>query len=343
MISSKNLLFVWFLMAGCQHDLDFHPGFEQTESMVSEQQIVDTIFFRYPFRIRLDDSLLYVMDLHATDYYCHQFEYPSMKHRQSFAKKGKGPEEFLDAENIRIGLNGNCWLLDANNTKIACFQANATDSLEHELKLDGRLVRTLDFDLYQDSLFIVSDYTGEYRFHILDSDGAIKESRGNIPIRKRDSDIPNAAYAQAWRGFLDYNPENGILAIATQLGEVIEIYNLPKDSLVNVVYGKQGEPQFQYSSGYAVPNGIMGYSDVYVGKENIYALFWGRTFKEIARDKDNIEGGNQIHVFDLEGNPIKEYILDRHITGFVMDEKKDIILGLDVNSDQPVVELRVKN
>ena len=337
------MLLVCFLLAGCQHDLDSHPGFEQTEFIVSEQRVVDTIFFRYPFRVRLDDSLLYVMDLHATDYYCHQFEYPSMKHRQSFAKKGKGPDDFLDAENIRINSDGNCWLLDANNTKMVCFQTNATNSLEHELKLDSRLVRTLDFDLYQDSLFIVSDYTGEHRFHILDSDGTIKESRGSIPIRKQDADIPNVVYAQAWRGFLDYNPKNGILAIATQLGEVIEIYNLPENRLVNVVYGKQGEPQFQYSGGYALPNGIMGYSDVYVGKENIYALFWGRTFKEIARDKDNIEGGNQIHVFDLEGNPIKEYILDRYITGFCIDEEKEIVLGLDVNSDQPVVELRTKS
>ena len=37
------------------------------------------------------------------------------------------------------------------------------------------------------------------------------------------------ALAQAWRSFIDYNPRNGILAVATQLGEVLEIYNL-KDS-----------------------------------------------------------------------------------------------------------------
>ena len=28
------------------------------------------------------------------------------------------------------------------------------------------------------------------------------------------------ALAQAWRSFIDYNPRNGILAVATQLGEV---------------------------------------------------------------------------------------------------------------------------
>ena len=43
----------------------------------------------------------------------------------------------------------------------------------------------------------------------------------------RDSEkTVRPALAQAWRSFIDYNPDNGILAMATQLGEAIEIYNL---------------------------------------------------------------------------------------------------------------------
>ena len=337
-----TILGLTFFLNACSKD-EKSIHFPITEYLsVSEVRSTESVFFRYSFRIRLNDSLLYIADLHATDYYCHQFEYPSMKHRQSFARKGNGSGEFMDAENIRIDSNGDCWLLDANNAKMVCFQSSPSDSLVTEFKLDSCLVRTLDFDLYQDSLFIVPDYTGEYRFHILCSDGVIKESRGSIPVRKRDADIPNAAYAQAWRSFFDYNSENGIMAIATQLGEVIEIYQVEKDSLINVICGNMGEPQFEYKRGYAVPIGIMGYSDVYVGKENIYALFWGHTFKDIAREIVTVEGGNQIQVFDMEGNPVKQYMLDRYITGFVIDEKNEIILGLDVNSDQPVIELKVK-
>jgi hypothetical protein len=55
-----------------------------------------------------------------------------------------------------------------------------------------------------------------------------------------------------------------------------------------------------------------------------------------------MEGGNQIRVFDLKGNPVKQYILDRYITGFCIDEEKNILLGVDVNSDQPVVEMKLK-
>jgi len=290
----------------------------------------------YPFRIRTTDSGIYVMDLHGSDYYCHQWDYPSMRYRQSFAKTGRGPGEFLDAENLRLTSSG-CWVLDANNAKLNCFQ-NQSDALQlKEIPLDKRLIRTLDFDLYNDSLFIVPDYTGLHRFTILGSDAAIRERRGTIPCRNRDKAVPDLVYAQAWRGFLDYNPENGLLAIATQLGDVVEIYSIPGDSLVNVIYGNEGEPRFDYLGGQAIPCGIMGYSDIQVGSRFIYALFWGHSFKDIRRNK-SIQGGNQIRVFDLSGKPVKQYILDRYITGFCINEKQGVLTGVDVNSDQPVVE-----
>jgi hypothetical protein len=341
MTFSKTILFIGVFGVSCHKQVDFRPDFAQTESLsVFEVRPIEGVFMRYPFRIRLQDSVLFVMNLHTTDYYCNQFDYPSMRHRQSFVKKGKGPGEFLDAENIRLAPDGGCWVLDANNTKMACFPAN--DSLATELKLDSRLIRTLDFALYGDSSFIVPDYTGLHRFHILRPDGQIEASRGQIPVRKRDASISDAAYAQAWRGFLDYNPENGLLAVVTQLGEVMEIYSIPGDSLVNIVYGSQGEPQFKYRDGYAIPTGIMGYSDVYVGRENIYALFWGYTFEDIKQERVKTEGGNLIRVFDLKGNPVKQYSLDRYITGFCLNEETGTLLGLDVNSDQPVIELKTK-
>ena len=70
---------------------------------------------------------------------------------------------------------------------------------------------------------------------------------GVIPTVDEDA-LQNArpALAQAWRSFIDYNPRNGILAVATQLGEVLEIYNL-KDSTHVVCMGPHGEPEFQVS------------------------------------------------------------------------------------------------
>lgn len=304
--------------------------------------LTDSVHLRYPFRIRTTDSLLYILDLHGPDFYCHTFVYPKMTARNSFARKGNGPGEFLRVENLRLDQQGAVYLLDANNNAIS-FYDSLSDSLSQRIDLSGKLIRCLDFALINDSLFAISDYTGTCRINLVDREGKIQEQLFTIPTNKRnESKIPGIVLAQAWRSFIDYNPENNILAMATQLGQVIELYNLNTRETIRIMHGEFGEPEFATGDAYAVPNGIMGYSDVHVGSDKIYTLFWGTSFKEIRENPLNrMEGGNIIQVFSLEGTPIIQYTLDKYITGFCIDEKKNILLGLDVNSDQQLIEYQL--
>jgi len=289
---------------------------------------------RYPFRIRITDSSLYIMDLHGSEEYIHQFTYPGLKYVESFGKKGDGPGEFLDIENIRFDSQGQLWVLDANQKKII----RKTSSGLRETELPEALIRTLDFALYNDSTFIVPDYTGKYRYSLVNSKGTIIKNSGQIPTTQHRSEASNIALAQAWRSFIDYNPQNNILAMATQLGEVLEIYDVKNDSIIHIATGESGEPLFRNNGGMAIPNGIMGYSDVYVGKKNIYVLFWGYSFKDMQQGLIKSEGGDNIQIFDLKGKPIQIIHLDHKITGFCINEKKQTVIGLDVNSNQPLLE-----
>jgi hypothetical protein len=295
---------------------------------------------RYPFRILQSDSSICILDLHGSDFYCHRFNNTDLKLEQSYAPRGNGPTEFLDAENIRLDPQGNLYLLDANKSEICVWSKNNPDSLKR-IKLAKELVRTLDFDIVDDSTFVVPDYTGNHRFVFIDRRGQIIKRFYKIPVRENKKNTANIALAQAWRSFLDYNPQNGVLAMVTQLGQVLEIYNLKSDSIVKIIYGSHGEPEYIDKGGYAVPNGIMGYSDVQVGKNKIYALFWGQSFKDIRNNSNITEGGNILEVYDLKGNPVCRYILDKHITGFCVDEDHNSLLALDINSDNPLVEYQL--
>lgn len=150
------------------------------------------------------------------------------------------------------------------------------------------------------------------------------------------------ALAQAWRSFIDYNPKNGVLATATQLGEVLEIYNL-KDSTQVVRIGPHNEPEFKVSQGYGIPVGIMGFSDIQVTDQAIYTVFHGRTFKELSQQPrgKEIDGGQYIYVFSLKGEPLMKYVLDRYIYGISVDEERGVITATDVNSDEPIVEFKM--
>ena len=242
--------------------------FPETILLKGEEKTISGGYLKYPYRVRLNDTSLFVMDLHPGEYYCHEFSYPSMGHRRSFVKRGEAEHELLDAENIRLDNQGRFWVLDANRKKIACFNAANPFEPQHTILLDDRLIRTLDFDLFEDSTFIVPDYTGMHRLSVVNSGGKITRNLFHIPTAETGQSGKgkgNVPLAQAWRSFLSYNPTHGVVAMATQLGQVLEIYDVRKEQVVNIVRPAGMEPQFVTKANYAVPTGIMGYSDVYVG------------------------------------------------------------------------------
>ena len=92
--------------------------------------------------------------------------------------------------------------------------------------------------------------------------------------------------------------------------------------------------------------GIGGFSDVQVADSAIYAVFHGRSFKEIAQNVQQgvylPDGGRYIYVFSLTGEPLCRYVLDHYVYGISVDEQKGIILATDVNKDDPIIEYSMK-
>ena len=323
-----------------------YTDFPETENLIACILPMDTAVFRFPFRIKMQGDTVAIMDLHGMDHFIHLFHYPNFSYITSLGKRGDSPEEMLSVENIRW--NGNSlWVLDANGLKLTRFGlALSNDSLlrEEAVSLDKEILRGLDFVIYNDSTFIIPDYSGESRFCWVDRMGKLLHKMGIIPTTNEEA-LKHArpALAQAWRSFIDYNPRNGILAAVTQLGEVLEIYNL-KDSTHIVRVGLHGEPEFQIAEGYGVPTGIMGFSDVQVTDTAIYAVFQGDIFEEISRKMqkgDMTDGGRYIYVFSLSGEPIRKYVLDHYVYGISVDELNGIIVATDVNSDEPVVKYKM--
>ena len=77
----------------------------------------------------------------------------------------------------------------------------------------------------------------------------------------------------------------------------------------------------------------------------IYAVFQGRTFKEIAeaaRRGDMTDGGRYVYVFNLMGEPLRKYELDHVIYGMFVDEQCRTIIATDVNRDEPIVDFLLK-
>ena len=274
-IALKNsiLLLFLFLFISCKTKYKEYADnvlpysrFPQEKELKGEVIELDTALFRYPFRIRIEGDKAIVMDLHGSDYYGHLFQYPSFRYLSSFGRRGDSPIEMLSMENFRL-YNHELWTLDANKSELTRLDFSSSgDSLlrEETVTLDEDILRPLDFAIYNDTTFVIPDYSGESRFLKVSCEGKLIEKIGAIPTTNEKAlQEARPALAQAWRSFLDYNPHNSILAAVTQLGEVVEVYNL-KDSTHVIRIGEHDEPEFKISDGYGIPTGIMGFSDVQV-------------------------------------------------------------------------------
>ena len=258
--NNVSLLFLsFFLFISCDHKhkeyakgVLFYSGFPHERELIGEVIELDTALLRYPFRIRIEGDRVIVMDLHGLDHYGHLFQYPSYQYLSSFGKRGDSPTEMLSLENFRLQ-NHVVWTLDANKSELTRLDFSSSgDSLlrDETVTLDEDILRPLDFAIYNDSMFIIPDYSGENRLCRVNRNGRLIDKIGIIPtIDEKALENARPALAQAWRSFLDYNPNNGILAAVTQLGEVVEVYNL-KDSTHIIRIGEHGEPEFKVSDGY---------------------------------------------------------------------------------------------
>ena len=309
---------------------------------------LDSVFFRYPYRLEVRGDRVVIEDLHGPDHYYHLYTYPDFRHLHSFGQRGEGPEEMQAVDDFFW--NGQTlWALDNIKSELVRWELNDSRDkmLRNEcIKLDKATFRALDIVPFQDNSFLVPNYSGDSRFCQVDRNGRLLKKWGEIPTERKD-DLQKYPYAfgYGWRSFIDYSPKTGTLVAATQFGEVMEIWNVKKNAH-KIMKGKLGEPEFKILPEYAIPTGAVGHNDIQVTDRAIYVIYRGVSMKDdmLAHQKGKPlpQGCKIVRVFSLEGEPLKEYRLDHSVCGIWVMEEEGKMWALDVNSDEPLVEYRLK-
>lgn len=322
--------------------------FPVTEELYGRVIPIDSIFFRYPYRLEVRNDRVVIEDLHGPEYFYHLFTYPDFRYLHSFGQRGEGPEEMQTVDDFRWD-GQTLWALDNIKSELVRWELNDSRDkmLRTELvKLDKATFRALDIVPYQNNSFLIPNYSGDTRFCQVDRNGKLIKKWGEIPTeRKNDLQKYPYAFGYGWRSFIDYSPNTGTLVAATQFGEVLEIWNMKKNTH-KVLTGKLGEPEFEILPEYAVPAGAVGHNDIQVTNRFIYVIYRGISIKEdmLAHQKGKPlpQGGKTIRVFSLEGEPLKEYKLDHSVSGIWVMEEAGKLWALDVNSDEPLLEYTLK-
>jgi len=327
---------------------DSEITFPVTEELQGRVIPIDSVFFRYPYRLEVRGDRVVIEDLHGPDHFYHLFTFPEFRYLHSFGQRGEGPEEMQTVGDFRWD-GQTLWALDNIKSELVRWELNGSrDKMvrTERIKLDKATFRALDIVPFQNNSFLIPNYSGDTRFCQVDRNGKLIKKWGVIPTdRKKDLQKYPYAFGYGWRSFIDYSPKTGILVAATQFGEVLEIWNVKKNTH-KVMKGKLGEPEFEILPEYAIPAGAVGHNDIQVTDRAIYVIYRGISIKEeiLARQKGKplLTGGNTVRVFSLEGEPLKEYKLDHSVSGIWVDEQAGKMWALDVNSDEPLVEYSIK-
>ena len=322
--------------------------FPVTEELQGRVILLDSVFFRYPYRLEVRGDRVVIEDLHGPDYFYHLFTYPDFHYLHSFGQRGEGPEEMQTVDDFRWD-GQTLWALDNIKSELVRWELNdCRDKMvrSERIKLDKATFRALDIVPYQDNSFLIPNYSGDSRFCQVDRNGKLLKKWGEIPTERKD-DLKKYPYAfgYGWRSFIDYSSKTGTLVAATQLGEVLEVWNVKKNTH-KVLKGKLGEPEFEILPEYAIPAGAVGHNDIQVTDRAIYVIYRGISINEemiaYQKSKPLLIGGKIVRVFSLEGEPLKEYKLDQSVSGIWVDEQAGRMWALDVNSDEPLVEYTLK-
>jgi hypothetical protein len=316
-----------------------------TEISVTCNQLYlgEDVYLKYPDRIIKNDSLFFILDRHAPEYYVHAFSFPQLKYQFSMCRRGSGPNDFISIYDIQLE-NDTLFVFSGVNG-VVLYKIDTSNENNH-IRI-GKISITQNYGIltrgkkWKNRLFF-SSYGNVNCERIIEIDAITGEfiaTFGNYAVAAKDKNTSPFILQQAWSSFLDV--KNDLLVTVTQLGEVIDIFNLKDSIQQKTLKGVNKDPVFNIvDNRYAIPEGILGFYDVKIGEKRIYAVFDGTKLKEREETSSGFKDGcKNIYIFDFNGRPVKKINLDRTIMNVFIDEKNEIIYALDIHDDQPLVSI----
>ncbi len=303
----------------------------ETYTLTAETVTAELPFMRFPQRIGLTGSHLVMLDLAADSCFYHVVSYPDFNPEYSLGKRGESPNEIVLPTPFRLRGDE---LLIMDGARSILFKVNlatyAGQGLTHAIHLNNQ-ASSIDYVCMNDTTFFIGDMNGQYRLLLVTP--SIRKGLYSLPEELTDEDNKGGFL---WRSYMDIHHELKKIAMVTQFGDVLEIYDIAGNTTQRII-GEGGVPASSTRQ-------KKGYFDVKWCDNKIFALCsdWKKeTGNEPASPEKRISGGNIIQVFDQEGNKEEMYVLDTYLEGFTIDKKGSLIIGITSNSDHPVCLFRL--
>ena len=254
----------------------------------------------------------------------HVFDLESLRHLASYGRRGDGPGEFKDPEQIVIGASSSpaeVWILDGGHQRLTRL---SLDELEAGAVVDpqtfsidgpnaGSLVRVADGRWFAGG-WITDGRVARFR-----ADRSYDRTIVGFPP---EAEAPGMTLLQAYESRVVADPAGHRLAAATLLGSLLEVFDYDGTTIAQAAVPDSFPPswvQGRSRGGRAVmsvgPETRYGFTDLAATRRFLYGLFSGGRVME----KGTPWATKDIQVFGWDGEYVKTLYLDRTAEAITVD------------------------
>lgn len=307
-----------FLLLGCGSRRSSEIVFPLCDTLFAVSEFVpEGTAFLKPEEIWAEDSLILLMT-YREEHFFHLYA-RNGKHLRSFGRYGEGPEDFLAPVSMEVS-DGVLKVYDNFRFRyMSCPMAEIMDEN-----------REVVFDKREVPVFVenITECRPDTFFFLGGTERLIGCLQGNDTLSCIDYPQEYLSYSPMARhllfqGTMKQHPAHDKLLFAASRFAYLHFFTVSADgNLKSLKCHFSGKPLFKDVSGgdvYAVSlekDNKSGYNAVSVTSDYVYALYNGR-----ASTDSRSYFGNRIFVFDWEGNPVREWVLDEDAWKIYVDEQ----------------------
>lgn len=328
------ILLILLATSSCQKDIyseiSFHiPEFKDSVN-VKDHILNDTLMTKGTWGIATYKDYI-IVRTNIDDFMLHFFSKKNGEKIKSFGEPGRGPNQILSLGEFNINEKQGILTAPAlGENKILIFH------LDSVLKENENILTKLslkDFKGNFQSAFKCKDhflinsgkcevFPESTRFKLFNSNGKIVDTYDNYPINSNSDSLKKS---EDWQDLLitrTISPDGTKYAEATQIGGIIEIFNVGNKIVSKIIKGYY-KPHYYWENNIKkfTPKTQFGFYYLNSSDQHIYALsFNGSNNKSLPT--------TQIQVFDWEGNPIKKFKTNYSLLNICPDEKAKKIYAI---------------
>lgn len=288
-----------------------------------------------PEAVYSDDLLGWVVDLALTgrrlvgidalrDPSVHVFDIETVKRLGSYGRRGDGPGEFKDPEQIVPGATdspGDVWILDGVHQRLTRLSLDeveagsvqAPETFQMDGPNAGSLVRAPGGQWFAGG-WITGGRVARYR-----ADRSYDRTILGFPP---GAEAPGMTLLQAYESRVVADPDGGRLAAGTLLGGLLEIFDYDGAPIAQAAVPDPFRPEWRQGrsrGGRAVmslgPEARYGFTDLVATGGYLYALFSGRSVNEAGTPWAT----PNVQVYTWDGAYVKTLRLDRAAEAIAVD------------------------